>query len=104
VGNRYALRSVSQTEFAVLGVPVEVSIAFPALGRLVWTQAGEEPQSFEKLALVTPFADELAAYAGAYFSEELQATFTLSVVDGALTVCRPAAEPSALRPLIRDEF
>jgi hypothetical protein len=26
------------------------------------------------------------------------------VVDGALTVRRPAAEPSALRPLVRDEF
>ena len=105
VGTRYELRPRSATEFAVVGIPL-VSIAFQASapGRLVWTQAGEEPQTFEKLALVTPTADELAAYAGAYFSEELQATFTLSVVDGALTLRRPAAEPSPLRPLIRDEF
>jgi CubicO group peptidase (beta-lactamase class C family) len=105
-GTRYELRPRSATEFAVVGIPVEVSIAFEAAGpgRLVWTQAGEEPQAFDKLALVTPSAGELAAYAGSYFSEELQATFTLSVVDGVLTLRRPAADPSPLRPLIRDEF
>jgi hypothetical protein len=99
----------SPTEFDVVGAPVEVRIAFqaPAAGRparLAWTQAGGEPQTFEQLALVTPSAAALAAYAGSYFSEELQATFTLLVVDGALTLRRPAAEPSALRPLTRDEF
>lgn len=70
----------------------------------MWTQAGEAPQAFEKLALVTPSAGELAAYAGSFFSEELQATFTLSVVDGVLTLRLPTADPAALRPLIRDEF
>ncbi|HYW12659.1 MAG TPA: serine hydrolase domain-containing protein [Longimicrobium sp.] len=103
---RYELRPVNDTEFVVLGAPAEVSVAFPAgaPGRLVWRQAGEEPQVFDKLVLVTPGADELASYAGAYFSEELQATFSLAVHDGALAVRRPAAEPAALRPLVRDEF
>lgn len=105
-GTRYELRPRSATEFAVVGIPMEVSIAFQAAGpgRLVWAQAGEEPQAFEKLALVTPSAGELAAYAGSFFSEELQATFTLSVVDGVLTLRRPIADPAPLRPLIRDEF
>lgn len=103
-GTRYELLPRSEAEFTVLGAPAEVAVAFPAAGRLVWTQAGEEPQTFEKLALVTPSADELAAYSGAFFSEELQATYTLSVVDGALTLRRPTWEPAALRPLVRDEF
>jgi hypothetical protein len=76
----------------------------PGAGRLVWTQDGGEPQTFEKLALVTPTPEELAAYAGRYFSEELQTTYRFAVENGALVVHRRGAEPTPLHPLVRDEF
>ncbi|HST63367.1 MAG TPA: serine hydrolase, partial [Longimicrobium sp.] len=101
--NRFELRPVSETEFQAVGAPVEMWVRFEP-GRLVWTQVGGEPQAFEKLALVTPTPEELAAYAGRYFSEELQATYTLAVENGTLTVHRRGGDPTPLRPLVRDEF
>jgi CubicO group peptidase (beta-lactamase class C family) len=101
--NRFELRPVSETEFQAVDAPVEMRVRFEP-GRLVWTQGGGEPQGFEKLALVTPTPDELAAYAGRYFSEELQATYTLAVQDGALALHRRGVDPTPLRPLVRDEF
>jgi CubicO group peptidase (beta-lactamase class C family) len=101
--NRFELRPVSETEFQAVDAPVEMRVRFEP-GRLVWTQGGGEPQTFEKLALVTPTPEELAAYAGRYFSEELQATYTLAVENGTLTVHRRGGDPTPLRPLVRDEF
>jgi CubicO group peptidase (beta-lactamase class C family) len=101
--NRFELRPVSETEFQAVDAPVEMRVRFEP-GRLVWTQGGGEPQTFEKLALVTPTPEELAEYAGRYFSEELQATYTLAVENGTLTVHRRGGDPTPLRPLVRDEF
>jgi CubicO group peptidase (beta-lactamase class C family) len=104
-GTRFELRPLSETEFQAVNAPVQMHVRFePAAGRLVWTQDGGEPQTFEKLALVTPTPQELAAYAGRYFSEELQTTYTFTVENGALVVHRRGGEPTPLRPLVRDEF
>lgn len=102
-GTRFELRPLSETEFQAVDAPVEMRVRFEP-GRLVWTQGGGDPQAFEKLALVTPTPEELAAYAGRYFSEELQATYTLAVENGALTLHRRGGDPTPLRPLVRDEF
>lgn len=108
-GTRYELRALSETEFEAVSAPVEMRVRFQpaAEGRpasLVWSQAGSEPITAEKLAIVTPTAEELAAFTGTYFSEELQATFRFTVEEGALTMHRRSAEPTPLRPLARDEF
>jgi hypothetical protein len=108
-GTRFELRPLSETEFEAVNAPVEMRIRFqPAAGgrpaSLVWTQGGGEPVTAEKLVLVTPTAEEMAAYTGSYFSEELQATYRLAVENGALTMHRRGAEPTPLRPLVRDEF
>lgn len=109
VATRFELRPVSETEFEAVGAPVRMHVRFePASGdqpaRLAWSQDGREPVTAEKLALVTPTADELAAYTGAYFSEELQTTYRFSVENGALTMHFRGGDPIPLRPLIRDEF
>jgi hypothetical protein len=49
-------------------------------------------------------AAELAPYAGPFYSEELDATYTLAVEKGALMLRRPAAPPQPLVPVARDEF
>lgn len=105
---RYALRAVGATTFELVDVPVDLTLEFtgPSAGarRLTWTIAGQQPVQFDRIEVATPNATELAAYAGAYHSDELDATYTLSVDDGALTVHRRSAEPQALQPLTRDEF
>jgi hypothetical protein len=99
------LRPLSETEFQAVNAPVEMRVRLePGAGRLVWTQGGGEPQTFKKLALATPTPEELAAYAGRYFGDELQTTYTLKVENGTLALHRRGSEPTPLRPLVRDEF
>jgi CubicO group peptidase (beta-lactamase class C family) len=72
--------------------------------RLTRKQEGLEPEVFEKIAPLKLTAEALAPYAGRYYSEELDATFTLAVEDGVLTVRRRGAGPQRLVPVVRDEF
>jgi hypothetical protein len=65
---------------------------------------GQEPVTLERLDVVTPTAAELAAYAGSYYSDELQSTFSIVFSEGALELHRRGAAPQPLRPLARDEF
>lgn len=108
-GRQYELAPRSATEFALPGPPVDVTIAFDApnggaVQRMRWTYEGDETEEFSKIELVRPSASELGAYAGSYFSEELQATYTLAVEGDTLMLGRSSAGPQPLRPLVRDEF
>jgi CubicO group peptidase (beta-lactamase class C family) len=108
-GGRYELAPRSATTFDVLGAPAQVALTFepPRAGRarqLRWTVEGQDPVDFERIELVTPTAAELAAFAGTYTSEELQATHTVVVTGGNLVLRRRGASPQTLRPLTRDEF
>jgi CubicO group peptidase (beta-lactamase class C family) len=108
-GGRYELAPRSATDFAVLGAPVEISIAIepPAAGaprRMRWMASGQEPLVFEQIELVTPTAAELASYAGSYFSDELETTHTIALEGDRLVLQRRGASPQTLRPLTRDEF
>jgi hypothetical protein len=108
-GGRYELAPRSATEFAVLGAPVEISIAIepPAAGaprRMRWMASGQEPLVFEQIELVTPTAAELAVYTGSYFSDELETTHTIALEGDKLVLQRRGAGSQTLRPLTRDEF
>ncbi len=109
MGQRYELRPRSAREFELLGAPARVTLGFepPAAGeprRLQWTVEGQEPVLLERIELVRPTAAELAGYAGTFYSDELQATYTLEAADGTLTLKRRGASPQQLRPTTRDEF
>jgi len=106
---RLELRPLSQTEFEAVGAAAPTRIRFePAVAgrasRLVRTVEGSPPFTAEKLALVTPTPDELAAYAGTYSSEELQTSWRFTVEDGALVAHAPRTPLVRLRPFVRDEF
>ncbi len=54
--------------------------------------------------VVKPSADELAAFAGVYRSDEMDAVFRMSVKDGALRLERSKHRPSNLEPVAKDTF
>jgi hypothetical protein len=101
------MRPISATEFTVVDAPAAVTITFQMVGgtqRMRWNQAGQAPVDFAKLDVATPTAAQLEEYAGSYYSAELQNTFTLRVVDGALTVFRRGENAQRFQPRRRDEF
>jgi CubicO group peptidase (beta-lactamase class C family) len=108
-GPRYPLIPRSETEFMVGGVPAEIAVTFtPAAdGRpatMVWSADGGRPVTLERVDVVRPGAGELAEYAGAYYSAELQATFAIEPAGSGLLLHRPGAQPQRLGPTLRDEF
>jgi hypothetical protein len=91
----------------VVDAPVAVTLTFEVVDgaqRMRWNQAGQPPVDFVKLEVVGLTPVQLEEYAGRYHSPELQNTFTLRVVDGALTVFRRGEAPQRLQPRERDEF
>jgi CubicO group peptidase (beta-lactamase class C family) len=51
-----------------------------------------------------PSADQLAEYAGAYRSDEMDAVFRISMKDGRLQLARTKLRPAALDPIFKDSF
>jgi CubicO group peptidase (beta-lactamase class C family) len=59
---------------------------------------------FERREPFAPTPDELAAFAGAYRSDELEATYRLRVHEGALRLERMKQPPATLQPVVADTF
>lgn len=102
------LAPVSPTRFEAPGG--QVTLAFdgaPAAGRrpgAVLDQPGHPNVSLEPVEAVDPTAAELAAFAGTFRSDEAEATYTVSVVEGRLTLTDRWGEARAAQPLYRDAF
>jgi hypothetical protein len=62
------------------------------------------PVPFERRAHVTPSPASLAAYAGEYFSEDVNATYRVAARDSALSLVIGTSEPFDARPLFADAF
>jgi CubicO group peptidase (beta-lactamase class C family) len=71
-------------------------------GMRVITPSGE--YSYERVERVSPSPQDLAAYAGRYYSPELDVTWTLAAVDDHLVARRRKYIDSQLTPLFRDAF
>lgn len=65
---------------------------------------GERPVVYTAISTVQPSPAHLAEYAGTYRSEELDATYTVSIEEGKLTLRRRPAAPVTLQPTYRDAF
>ena len=93
--------------FQMLGVPVVVKMTFihnAGGDAVVFAPAGQTATRYARVepAVTTPQA--MAEYAGRYYSQELDVTYTLTVRDSTLTLERPRYAPSVLKPLWRDDF
>ena len=63
-----------------------------------------KPRFWEAVPAFAPKPEELAAYAGVYYSEEIDTTYTLYVEDGKLKVRYRPAQRFTLAPLYPDAF
>ena len=61
-------------------------------------------QVFEAVPEAKPTAGELSAYAGTYYSEELDATYRIVLEEGKLRVKRKRGPDAVLAPLFADGF
>ena len=67
-------------------------------------QEGRDTEVLEKVQPLTLTAEDLSPLAGRYYSEELDATWTLTVENGALVIHRRGAPPQSTMPVVGDEF
>jgi CubicO group peptidase (beta-lactamase class C family) len=72
--------------------------------RLTLSAIDIAPQVFERFQPISPTPEELAPYAGVYYSEELQATYRFAVKDGKLTISSGWPDQLVLEASVRDEF
>lgn len=75
----------------------------PAAGRTLFHLRGRGSMPIERVGPV-PQAPDLTAYAGRYFSEEVEAFYTLAVEDGRLVVEHRRLGTLPLRPFAADLF
>jgi hypothetical protein len=109
-GRLYALAGRGRQPLKSLGDGRFVSTAGPRT-QLVF-EAGESGAArlsvgtslFERREPFAPTPDELAAFAGAYRSDELEATYRLRVHEGALRLERMKQPPATLQPVVADTF
>ncbi|PEN15295.1 hypothetical protein CRI94_03170 [Longibacter salinarum] len=98
---------VGPKEFDLIAVEARVEFRDVADGKaqaLTLYQNGEQPASRIEAKPWEPAADSLAAYAGNYYSDELQTTYTMVVEDGVLVLTHARLDDIELRPTKEDRF
>jgi CubicO group peptidase (beta-lactamase class C family) len=103
------LAPLGDDRFRMLGIPVEVEVAFRTFREgkateMVVTVGDDEPVISRAYEPVDATPEYLAAYPGKYHSEELLADYELFVRDGALMTRGPDREEVPLTPGITDVF
>jgi CubicO group peptidase (beta-lactamase class C family) len=72
--------------------------------RMTDSDGRSKPRSWESVPAFAPKPDELAAFAGVYYSEEIDTTYTLYVEEGRLKARYRPAQRFTLAPLYPDAF
>lgn len=104
-GLNAALVPLEANRFRLAEQPVEVIFETSPQGnplRLTLKFEGRKPVTMDAM----PPADtsKLGEYEGAYYSEEIDSTYRVTLKDGALTLTRKKAAPTPLTPRFRDAF
>ena len=93
--------------FVVAGSPVLIEVTFEPAGKAMVIKRATDPpetESFERAEAFAPAATDLAAYAGSFYSEELDVTYAVRVEDGKLWMRVRNNQPQSLQPAMRDLF
>jgi CubicO group peptidase (beta-lactamase class C family) len=102
-----ALIALSDSRFRVTGAQMEIE--FKTNGTLTQTFLGwptRQPVTLTRWTgeVLKPTRDELARYAGTYYSEELNATYTVTATDSTLELRTRTSQPRTVRPAYGDVF
>jgi hypothetical protein len=105
--NRTKLDPLGNDLYRMADVPVLVNVRFEPSGEtpqaMVVEQEGEKPLRLEKFERVAPGTEELLAYAGSYYSDELDYVQNLKI-DGDVIVADRRGGAESVQPLQRDTF
>ncbi len=118
-GRTFGLRALSSTQFSIMNFPIDAKVTFESASNgtnRAMKVSGDEAiaATYQKVTEFAPLADELAAYAGDFKSDELGVIYRLRSVDGKLEVAEISDSsgiprtgmptPGTLHPTIADEF
>lgn len=107
--NESELAPLSADRFAMLGRPVAVEVVFEPAGatpkKMTVNVEGQPPAVFEAVQPPVATPEALAGYAGTFYSDELDTTWTVTARDGRLLLqLRQFGEETALEPAAADTF
>lgn len=72
--------------------------------RLILKLEGATPVVYEAVKSVVPTAEQLAEYAGAYYSDEIDSTYRVAVKDGKPVLLRKKFPQLPMQPIFTDAF
>lgn len=107
---RYQLTATSDSAFALRGAPASLTFHRDAQGKvtgLTWHQGGDQkasPVAGEAPKPWAPTATEFAAYAGRYFSDELETFYDIAEKGGRLVVSNRRFASAPLVPRAKETF
>jgi CubicO group peptidase (beta-lactamase class C family) len=107
----HELKPFAPGHFHVIGVPWGEDIDFHFVGAengkpksLEQSFGGGKPQTLEPVAAFEPNAVQLAEFAGAYVSEEIDPIYRVTLQDGKLSLNRLKHKADDLKPVMKDTF
>ena len=107
--NRFELMPIEDSRFAIRGPSLEAEVRFEdteenLLQMSFLMEGANEPRLFEKFVPREPTSQELEAYVGTFYSEELGVPYTLDMEDGLLVFRIVRHEKHQLQPLFDEIF
>lgn len=107
-GNDTELTSLGGGRFAMVGVGARVEVSFEPVNarpqRMIVVVDGGEPSFYESYKPIALTPDEMQVYAGEFRSIELDARYTLEVLEGRLVMRADGELEANLQPIIGDVF
>ena len=100
---RIPLKALGSGTFLMTAGP-RSRLTFEKTGAGMQLKISGDARVYELAEPFTPSAEQLAAFAGVYRSDEMDAVFRMAVRDGVLRLERSKIRPAQLDPLVKDTF
>lgn len=100
------LTPISENRFRINARPGELTFESTADGkqRVILTLEGTPLIVYEAVKSVLPAAEQLAEYAGAYYSDEIDSIYRVALQEGKLTLLRKKFPALSMQPVFADAF